>query len=225
MSNGKLLNPNAQPEIPLPLPLFSDRIEGTDSLGLPQSIRKTGPGQFAPRFGLAYKVGGSDRMVVRAAYGLFPIYLDSNLSLQWVKVPPFEIAQTVNNATGKPSFNWANPFNGQSLLAANTTGLPCPGTTVIYATCTAPNVFSAPTTLQHTYMHQYSLALQAESQKNLSMEVAYVGNKPFTGNSSPYRTMFPFLRLARYRRAAPIRSGVSSLSALPTERPTITRSK
>jgi Carboxypeptidase regulatory-like domain len=205
MSNGKLLNPNAQPEIPLLLPLFSDRIEGTDSLGLPQSIRKTGPGQLAPRFGLAYKVGGSDRMVVRAAYGLFPIYLDSNLSLQWVKVPPFEITQTVNNATGKPSFNWANPFNGQSLLAANTTGLPCPGTTVVYATCTAPNVFSAPTTLQHTYMHQYSMALQGQLQKNLSLEVAYVGNRTVHGQliSVPDNVPVPASGTIQTRRAYP----------------------
>jgi hypothetical protein len=121
MHNGQLLDPNAQPEIPLLLPLFSDRIEGTDSLGLPQSIRKTGPGQFAPRFGLAYNIGGSNKFVARAAYGLFPIYLDTNLALQWVKVPPFEITQTINNATGTPSFNWANPFNGQSLLKCRET--------------------------------------------------------------------------------------------------------
>jgi len=205
MNNGQLLDPNAQPEIPLLLPLFSDRIEGTDSLGLPQSIRKTGPGQFAPRFGLAYNIGGSNRFVARAAYGLFPIYLDSNLALQWVKVPPFEITQTINNATGKPSFNWANPFNGQSLLAANTSGLPCPGTTVAYATCTAPNVFSAPTTLQHTYMHQYSFALQAEVQRNLSLDVAYVGNRTVHGQliSVPDNVPVPAAGTIQTRRAYP----------------------
>lgn len=185
-SNHQLLDLIAQPEIPLLLPLFSDRIEGTDSLGLPQSIRKTGPGQFAPRFGLAYKIAGSDKAVLRAAYGLFPIYFDTNLSLQWVKAPPFEITQTVNNSTltkpSAPSFNWANPFNGQALVSANPKpGVACAGTAVAYSSCVMPNVYSAPRNLSHTYMHQYNLAVQVQMRKDLSVELAYVGNRTVHG--------------------------------------------
>jgi Carboxypeptidase regulatory-like domain/TonB dependent receptor len=224
MNGGKLLDPNAQPEIPLLLPLFSDRIEGTDSLGLPQSIRKTGLGQLAPRFGLAYKVGGSDKYVVRAAYGLFPVYFDTNLALQWVKVPPFEITQTINNSTGTPGFTFANPFNGQSLLAANTSGQPCPGTAVVYATCTAPNVFSSPTQLQHTYMHQYNVAVQGEVAKNLSVEVAYVGNNTIHGQliAVPDNVPVPAAGTIQTRRAYPqwgqfslgLTNGTASYNAL-----------
>lgn len=186
MENHRLLDPLAQPEVPLLLPLFSDRIEGTDSLGLPQSIRQTGPGQFAPRFGLAYKIGGSEKAVVRAAYGLFPIYFDSNLSLQWVKAPPFEITQTVNNNTlaapGTPNFNWANAFNGQALVSANPKpGLACTGTAVAYLSCVMPNVYSAPQSLKHTYMHQYNLAVQTQVTKDLTVELAYVGNRTVHG--------------------------------------------
>ncbi len=176
---GQFIDNQAQPEMPLLIPLFKDRLESTESLGLPQSIHRTGPGVFAPRIGAAYRVGGNDKTVIRAAYGLFPIYFDSNMSLQWVKAPPFEIVQTVNASSknaAAPSFTWGNPFNGQPLVSANTSGAPCAGTTVAYASCVTPAVWTSPVNLQHTYMHQYNLAVQRQLLNNLSLEVAYVGN-------------------------------------------------
>ena len=177
-SNGNILDPIAQPETPLLLPLFSDRIIGTNQLNLPQSIRTTGPGQFLPRFGFAWQPGNSSKVVVRGAYGLFDEFLDTNLSLQWAKVPPFEITQTVNNTTPAPTFNWANPFQGQPLVSANPKpGQPCAGSNQILATCVTPNVYSAPGQLKHTYLQQYNLAVQTQLTTNLSLNVAYVGNK------------------------------------------------
>jgi hypothetical protein len=174
--NGQIYDTNAQPEIPLLLPLFSDRLESSETLGLPESLRKSGPGMLAPRVGLAYRVGGKDAVVVRAAYGLFPIYFDSNMSLQWTKTVPFEVTQSVPNGS-LPTYNFQNPFNGQPVVAPNTGGTACPGTTVVYASCLTPSVFTAPTKLQHTYMHQYNLAVQWQIANNLSMELAYVGNR------------------------------------------------
>lgn len=175
-NGGQLINPQAQPEEPLLYPLFNDRLEGTDQLGLPPSIHRTGPGVFAPRLGLAYRVGGSDRTVVRAAYGLFPIYFDSNMSLQWVKAPPFEIIQQIN-AGSTPSFTFGNPFNGQPLVAANPSpGQPCAGLGVAYKSCVTPAIWTSPINMKHTYMHQYNLAVQRELMRNLSLEVAFVGN-------------------------------------------------
>jgi len=178
MHNGKLINPAAQPEIPLLQPLFADRNIGTDTLGLPDSIRRTGPGQWVPRFGFAWRPKRSDRFVVRGAYGVFTVFFDTNLSLQWAKSPPFEITQTVNNTVPKPSFDWASPFNGQPLVAPNPNpGKPCAGSNLVLLTCVAPNVFSAPVDLKHTYMQQYSLAVQTELVKALSLDVAFVGNQ------------------------------------------------
>ncbi|MCU1257153.1 MAG: Cna domain protein, partial [Bryobacterales bacterium] len=177
MHNGQLINATAQPEIPLLLPLFKDRIVGTDQLGLPDSIRPTGPGQWIPRVGFAWRPLNNDRVVVRGAYGLFSVFLDTNLTLQWAKVPPFEITQTVNNTVPTPSFTWGNPFNGQPLVSANPNpGQACAGTGLVLLTCVAPNVFAAPTTLQHTYMQQYNFAVQTQLANNLSVEAAYVGN-------------------------------------------------
>ncbi|WP_419803686.1 carboxypeptidase regulatory-like domain-containing protein [Terriglobus sp.] len=175
---GQYLNTTAQPEMPQLIPLFADRLEGTDQVGLPRSIHKSGPGVFAPRAGFAYRVFGSDKTVIRGAYGLFPIYFDSNMSLQWVKAPPFEVVQTVNaSSKTAPSFTWANPFNGQPLVSANPNpGRACPGTTVAYLSCLTPAIWTAPIDLKKTYMHQYNLALQRQLLPNLSIEVAYVGN-------------------------------------------------
>ncbi len=177
-STGALIDPIPQPETPLLLPLFSDRLIGTNALGLPASIRKTGSGQFLPRFGFAWKPGGTDRVVVRGAYGLFDEYLDTNLTLQWAKVPPFEITQTINNTTPAPTFNWANPFQGQPLVAGNPNpGKPCPVSGMVLLTCVAPNVFSAPGQLNQTYMQQWNFSLQTQIVNNLSLTTAYVGNK------------------------------------------------
>jgi hypothetical protein len=168
----------AQPVTPLLIPLFSDRTLGTSQLGLPQSIRTTGPGQWLPRFGFAWQPGFTNRVVVRGAYGIFDQFFDTNLSLQWAKAPPLTITQTVNNTTPAPTFTWANPFQGQPLVAANPNpGHPCAGTNLVLNTCVTPNVYTAPTQLQHTYIQQWNFAVQTQLQNNLSLNVAYVGNK------------------------------------------------
>ena len=175
MVNGKLIDPVVQPEVPLLLPLFSDRLIGTDTLGLPQSIRKTGPGQWLPRVGFAWHP--NNRMVVRAAYGIFDVYLDTYITLQWAKVPPFETTQTINNTTPAPTFNWADPFQGQPLVAANPNpGKPCSFGLVLNS-CSQPNVYAGLPQMLQTYMQQWNLALQTEIATNLSLDVAYVGNK------------------------------------------------
>jgi hypothetical protein len=177
-SSGALIDPIPQPETPLLLPLFTDRLLGTNQLGLPQSIRRTGNGQWLPRFGFAWRPAASDKLVVRGAYGIFDEFLDTNLTLQWAKVPPFEITQTVNNTLPTPSFNWANPFQGQPLVAGNPhPGQACPGIGLVLLTCVTPNVYSAPGQLHQTYMQQWNFAVQAQLVKNLSLTVAYVGNK------------------------------------------------
>ncbi|HEY3835209.1 MAG TPA: TonB-dependent receptor [Bryobacteraceae bacterium] len=175
MVNGKLIDGVVQPEVPLLLPLFSDRLEGTDKLGLPQSIRKTGAGQWLPRLGLAWRP--NNRIVVRSAYGLFDVFLDTNITLQWAKVPPFETTQTINNTTPAPTFNWQNPFQGQPLVGANPNpGQPC-SFGLILNSCSQPNVYAGLPQMQQTYMQQWNQAVQVQLMENLSLDVAYVGNK------------------------------------------------
>jgi Carboxypeptidase regulatory-like domain/TonB dependent receptor len=177
MKGGKLLVPAAEPVVPIAYPLYADRIVGTDARGLPQSIRRTGMGQWAPRIGLAFRPLNNDRVVIHSAYGLFPMFMDGNMMINWTKAPPFLITQTANNGlTGtNPNFTWANPFLGQSIVAANTGGA-CPGTTLVLNTCVTPSLYTAPPELQHTYMQQWNLGVQLLLAKNLSLETTYVGN-------------------------------------------------
>ena len=177
MQGGKLLVPAAEPVVPIAYPLYADRIVGTDSRSLPQSIRRTGMGQWAPRIGLAFRPLNNDRVVIHSAYGLFPMFMDANMMINWTKAPPFLITQTANNGlTGTtPNFNWANPFLGQSIVAANN-GSVCPGTTLVLNTCVTPSLYTAPPELQHTYMQQWNLGVQLLLAKNLSLETTYVGN-------------------------------------------------
>jgi hypothetical protein len=177
MRNGQLIDPTSQAVTAVLLPVYSDRLVSASSLGLPESIRKTGPGQLAPRFGFAYNPGGSGKFVIRSAFGIFPIFLDTNLSQNAAQAPPFLIAQTLNNPIGTPAFNWANPFNGQPLVAPNPNpGTPCPGTTLVLLSCVASSFATELTQLQHTYMEQYNLEVQSQLRKDISLTVGYVGN-------------------------------------------------
>ena len=193
--SGKFLDPTAQPETPALIPLFSDRITGTNTLHLPQSIRKTGPGLYVPRVGFAWHPPSDDKTVVRGAFGLFPIFLDTNMSLQWAHVPPILIQQTFTNPAAAPlfvnsaatgEFYWSNPFQwlGSSLVAPNPNpGQPCTGSSwpggvgPALASCQQPAISSAPTTFNHTLMYQYSLAVQRQILPDMSLNIGYAGNK------------------------------------------------
>lgn len=178
MHNGQLLRPDDQAVTAVLLPVYSDRLVGTDVLGLPDSIRRTSwVGQWSPRIGFAWRPNGSDRFVVRSAYGIFPIFLDSNVMQYAAEAPPFLIAQTLNNTVPTPNFDWANPFNGQPLVAPNPhPGSVCPGTNLVLLSCVASSFATADENMQHTYMQQYNLAIQAQLRKDLAFTAGYVGN-------------------------------------------------
>jgi hypothetical protein len=191
---GNLLDPTAQPETAQLIPLFSDRIQGSAQLGLPQSIRKTGPGLYVPRVGFAWHPETNDKTVIRGAFGMFPIFLDTNMSLQWAHVPPILIQQSISNPVPSPTFQntaatgefyWNNPFLwvGASLVAPN----PNPGSACLGSnwpggvgpalnSCQQPAISSAPAEFNHTLMYQFSLEVQRQLMRDMSLTVGYAGN-------------------------------------------------
>lgn len=194
--SGALLDPTAQPETAQLIPLFSDRIQGTAQLGLPQSIRKTGPGLYVPRVGFAFHPGTNNLTVIRGAFGLFPIFLDTNMALQWAHVPPILIQQSISNPVPSPTFQntaatgefyWSNPFQwvGASLVAPNPhPGSPCLGASnwpggvgPVLNSCQQPAISSAPPEFNHTISYQYSLEVQRQLMRDMSLTVGYAGNK------------------------------------------------
>lgn len=194
-SAGQLLDPNAQPETSQLIPLFSDRFQGTGPLHLPDSIRKTGPGLYVPRVGFALRPQSNDHTVIRGAFGMFPIFLDTNMSLQWAHVPPIMIQQSLNNPVASPvfvnsptsgEFLWANPFQfvGSSLVAPNPNpGQPCTGSSwpsgvgPALLSCQQPAISSASASMNHTMMYQYNLEVERQLNANMSLTVGYVGNR------------------------------------------------
>lgn len=206
MRDGQLIRPDDQAVTAVLMPVYSDRLIGTDALRLPLSIRKTGPGEWAPRLGFAYKPSGSERFVVRSAFGVFPIFLDTNLMQNASEAPPFLIAQTINNTVSTPTFNWADPFQGQPLVAPNPNpGTPCPGTTLVLLSCVASSFATAPTQLQHTYEEEYNLAVQSQLRKDVSLTISYVGSHTVHGQlyEVPFNVPNPGPGAVQGRRTLP----------------------
>ena len=86
-------NPNAQLLTPQLLTLFSDRIEYTKNLGLPNSIQPA-EWDYVPRFGIAWRPPDTANMtsVIRAGYGLFQLYQDlGNINNDLASVPFYRL--------------------------------------------------------------------------------------------------------------------------------------
>src|SRR5262249_31732547 len=110
--------------------------------------------------------GGTDKWVVRSAYGIFYVYPDSNIVLGEVRTPPFLILQVINNdvptaATLAPRRTLANYFLGQPLVDRNAT----------------PNISTGATDYRTTYTQTWNFLLQREFSKNMAAEIGYVANK------------------------------------------------
>jgi hypothetical protein len=146
--------------------VFRPLLETTEQLGLSYSIRPSNYVDPAPRIGFAWRVFGSDRWVVRSAYGIFYIYPDTNQLQPLYRTPPFNLIQLVNNdqptaATPIPTRTLSNYFLGQALASAGV----------------APAITTARTSYKDAYTQTWNLNLQHDFGKNIAAEVGYVGNK------------------------------------------------
>jgi len=179
-ATGKIVIPsnfsiNAQPGTPALYSLFSDRIELTDDLHLPTSIRPTSTLDVAPRFGFAYnpKKGNT---VVRGAYGIFFLFPDDNAINNTVVSVPFIAAQTTNNTKPTPTLTLGDFYQGQPIVSANPNpGSPC-SFGFVANSCSTPSVSSMDLHVKDTYMQEFNFAIQHQFGSKMSLDVAYVGN-------------------------------------------------
>ncbi len=146
--------------------VFRPLLETTEQLGLAYGIRPPDYLCPAPRIGFAWRIMGSDKWVLRSAYGIFYIYPDTNQLQPLYRAPPFNIIQLVNNdqptaAALVPSRTLGNFFLGQPIASAGVT----------------PAITTTRTFFRDAYTQSWNLNLQHDLGHNLAAEVAYVGNK------------------------------------------------
>ncbi len=156
----------AQPSIPTNWAVFRPLLETSEEKGLPWSIRPRDNLCPAPRIGLAWRAFGSDRWVVRAAYGIFWLYPDTNLLQPLYRTPPFNVIQIINNDvptanTPTPTRSLANYFLGQPVASLNTT----------------PAITTMGAFYRSAYQQTWNVNLQHEFARNLAAEIGYVANK------------------------------------------------
>ncbi len=158
--------------------LFADRIVSTKSLGLPDSIQPAEP-DFAPRIGLAWRPGGTQKLVLRGGYGIFYLFPDGGNINNFVATVPFVAATTIFNDRPplNPTRTWGDFFLGQPNVSPN----PNPGQTCAFGytalSCATPNVDSGARNLQTTYIQEWNFSVQKQLTSGTSIDLAYVGSK------------------------------------------------
>jgi hypothetical protein len=223
LSTGQIIIPskfdvNARPISAQLLPLYSDRIVYTNSLGLPESIIDMNKHDIAPRIGIAWKPFGKDKWAIRSGYGIFYDYADNNGPNNTVGAPPDTVQDTEsqNSKPNAPNRPWENYFLGVPLpgVPNPNPGQPCPAPLTFTAiSCSTPSLstgmFGPHTT---SYSEEWNFTVQRELSHNLSMTVAYVGNNahhqyqgqsvnnplPGTGNIQPRRPLGEWGTITQY---------------------------
>ena len=120
----------------------------------------TGENTFGPRLGFNWALPGIDRVVLRGGYGIYYGRTTGQPFFQLVASPPFSL---ISNE-GAPPLNspFAPPFSGFPIFPPF-----------------SPTSFLTPTVFQPTFrppvIQNFSLSLQTALQRDLVLEVGYVG--------------------------------------------------
>ena len=159
-SNGKI-TVSGQQIGPFLLPLFADVVVPSSKVGLGPSLRYLDKNNFAPRFGLAWRL--QNDFVLRLGYGVFYGLIQGNRSESTGIVnPPFLADELSNfNNAPTPTKTLANMFSPVS-QGLNLVPL---------------NFFQIETNMRDPYFQQWNVAIQKVVAKVISIEGAYVASK------------------------------------------------
>lgn len=145
-------------------PRFQSQIVKASDVGLPNKLLYNRYNDFAPRLGLAWRPFGDNKTVVRLGAGVFYLLTSGNniVSAPIINVPFIvDESKQQNIVNGRPTLDVRNFFEPFSQNANFTT----------------PLTYALNPRMKTPTMYQWNLAIQREIVRNLSLEVAYVGNK------------------------------------------------
>lgn len=121
-----------------------------------RNIYTFGKHDVAPRVGLAYRLFGSDRLVLRTGYGIFYNELLGQYGQSGWNTFPYFISQTFNGNATVPNLNIANPFGGSG------------------AATISPAAIMA--NWKTGYVQNYNFGVQASPFRNFVLDIGYAGS-------------------------------------------------
>jgi hypothetical protein len=111
---------------------------------------------FTPRLGLAYRLLGNDKLVLRTGFGIFINDLLGQYGQSGWNSFPYFVSQTFNGSPTVPNINIASPFAGT-------------GASTISPQAIMPNWKSS-------YIKTYNFGIQASPFRNVLLDIGYAGS-------------------------------------------------
>jgi len=152
---GYTVVPNAAVAAKLPPGLQAlDRTRLASEVGLPDTLINPDKNNFSPRVGFAWRVGGSDRTVLRGGFGLFH---------------PTVAVQGLRDSMAANAFRYYTNYTGGGLAHAFSAGTPSVDPTDFGIEGINPNV-------QAPDIYQYNVTIEREISGDFGVRASYIGS-------------------------------------------------
>ncbi len=161
--NGQI-NTTTQQVAKFALPRFQNLVDLATSVGLPNKLLYNDYNDFAPRVGIAWRPFADNKTVVRAGGGMFYLLTSGNNA---VSTPIINVPFIVDESKQQPVVNTRPTLDVRNFFEPFSSN----------ANFTTPLTFGYNPSMKTPNMWQWNLAIQRELTKDISLEVAYVGNK------------------------------------------------
>ena len=154
VDGGYTVVPNQQVASLLPPGLIAlDRTRLASDVGLPDALINSDKNNFSPRVGFAWRLGGSDKTVLRGGFGLFH---------------PTVAVQGLRDLMAANQFRYTRRFSGGGLAHAYSQGVASVDPADFGAQGINPDI-QAPST------YQYNLSVEQVLPGDLGLRVSYIG--------------------------------------------------
>jgi hypothetical protein len=137
---------------------------GVKQIGNNLGINGDGQNTINPRFGFAWQLPYTNRVVLRGGWGVYHSRTTGQPTFQLLTNQPFAQVREPQ-ATGNGAASFANPFAAAPALPSFTP----------YSPTTAQSVFTFAPNFRPAMIQQYTLNLQSELSRNTMLEVGFIG--------------------------------------------------